>query len=182
MTGLANQLRKIWAEPSASLSIAMICDVTDHGLFMGDTMKRVIVLLGFFGLTACEQAKICRVPAHASSNWDGKMDGPGAVIVFQSRMTGELQSCLKSAAYRFAMTGEPVGVVAEAALGKCDLDLQFYAQAVRSRFFRLDYQTSFEQDMAVLRQAEVEGRRFAIQAALNGRLDGCDIGSKVVEM
>lgn len=143
-------------------------------------MKRVIALLGFMGLAACGQPETCIVPADTESNWNGNMDGPGAIIVFQGHMTDDLQSCLRSAAYRFALTGEPVGVVAEAALGKCDISLRAYTEAVRSRFFGLDYETSFAQDMAVIRQAEVEGRRFAIQAALNGRLDGCDKGSKAV--
>lgn len=143
---------------------------------------RTFVFLGLAGLAACQlaacqQAETCAVPAKQESAWNGNMNGPGAPIVFQVHMTAELRACLRTAAYRLALTGEPVGAVSEAALGECHAELGTYAAAVRTRYFGLDYQTSFAEDTAVQRQAEIEGRRFAMEAALNGRLAGCDKGA-----
>lgn len=142
-------------------------------------MKCLIALPLAVVLGSCSQvgAKHCFIPVTREVEWDGNLNGPGAVIRFQSKMRLDLESCLATSAYRLDLTGEAVATVAEAAMAECQLDLDGYVHAVRSRSFGMDYQTTDAQDRAVRAQAEQEARRMATQAALDGRLAGCDKGA-----
>jgi hypothetical protein len=100
-------------------------------------------------------------------------------IQYGVAMQTAFEACLATAAYRLATTGEKVELVADASIAACSDRFGPFANGVALRYFGINVDRSFAEEMTLERLAQAEARRLAVKAVLEARLSGCVSGAKV---